>query len=163
MAGRKNQGGRANWASRDQNDFYRCFNEAEELYLIGCDLETISKQLRVTVERLQNWKERYIWDRKKAAVMETHRGIGAMLREHLRKEVEATLAKPDVSPEDLENIGKKTALISKIEAGGTNLLAATLEVLKGFSVWIRKNCDGQEEYNLVSAWVQNYLKALTDV
>jgi hypothetical protein len=161
--GRKNRGGQANWADRDRLDFYRCFNEAEDLYLIGCSLETISDRVKVTVKRLENWKERYVWETKKAAMMETPRGIGAMLREHLRVQVQEAMEKKELNPEKLEEIGRLTGLISKIEGGSANILAATLEVLKGFSVWLRKQCENADEYHLVSGWLQNYLRVLTDV
>ena len=85
-----------------------------------------------------------------------------MLREHLRVQVQEAMEKKELNTEKLEEIGRLTGLISKIEGGPVNLLAATLEVLKGFSMWFRKKCDNTEEYNLVSGWIQNYLKALTD-
>jgi hypothetical protein len=115
------------------------------------------------MERLGVWSEKYGWQSKLVAMMTSPAGIAAMLREQLRKEVQVTVAQGKMDLEAVERITRLTALINKIEDGGFNFLAAASTVIRRFSHYLRSQCSDREEYHLVSAWVQNFLRTLTDV
>jgi hypothetical protein len=149
--------------SRDQIDFHRCYNEAEELFLLGQSLESIASQLSVTVDRLSGWSGKYGWPEKLVAMMTSPAGIAAMLREQLRKEVQVAVTQSRLDLEGVERISRLTVLINKIEDGGFNFLAAASTVIRRFSHYLRSQCSDREEYHLVSTWVQNFLRTLTDV
>jgi hypothetical protein len=154
---------RKNWAEQDRNEFHRCYNEAEELFLLGKDLSEISDTLKVTVERLQTWNEKYDWPTKLVAMMTSPAGIAAILRERLRKEVQVTMVRDKLNLEQIEQVSRMTTLINKIEDGGFNFLAAASMVLRRFSSFLRQNISDKDEYHNVSTWVQNFLRTLTDV
>jgi hypothetical protein len=86
-----------------------------------------------------------------------------MLRENLRKQTQALVGKGDLKAADVEEIAKLTSCIQKIEGCGVNVLAVTMEVLMGFSAYIRKNIPDKDQYQLVSSWVQEYLRSLAEV
>ncbi len=152
-----------NWADRDRMDFFRCFNEAEGLYLLGYSLREIEARLQVLPDRLTAWAEKYQWQAKREAMMVSPKGIGAMLHEVLQKQMQELIVKDALTVEEVEKITKLTTLIKKVEAQGGNFFAAAIEVMRAFSVWFRKNCDHRDEYHQVSTWIQNYLRTLTDV
>lgn len=159
----ENKENKANWASRKQIDFHRCYNECEAMFLAGNDLPAIAERYEVSQARLEEWREQYFWDRKLAAMLTAPKGIGAMLREKLRQQVQAQLEADQIDGAKVEEITKLTKCIKEIEGFGVNVLAATVEVLQGFSVFIRKNISDRDTYSLVSSWVQEYLRSLADV
>lgn len=160
--GRTKEESRVTETSRDQIDFHRCYNEAEELFLLGQSLESIASQLNVMVARLEGWAEKYGWRAKLVTMMTSPSGIAAMLREQLRQEVRVTVTQGKMDLEAVERITRLTTLINKVEGGGFDFLAAASVVIRRFSVYLRGKCSDREEYHLVSTWVQNFLRTLTD-
>lgn len=144
-------------------DFGRCYNEAEGAFLAGGSIPVIATRYSVSIERLRGWMEKYCWEKKKAAAMTNPRGIGAMLRDKLQKQVERAMEAPELNVEKVEEITKLTILINKIEGAGGNILAAMVEVLRDFSRYLRENIADRDQYHLVSSWVQEFLRSKTDV
>lgn len=133
------------------------------MFLAGSELSEISKAHKVTVQRLQAWKKKYRWEAKRQAMLESPKGIGAMLRENLRKQVQQQVGAEQLELAQVEEITKLTKCIKEIEGCGGDFFAAAVEVLRDFSVFIRKNIPDRETYELVSSWVQEYLRSKTDV
>jgi hypothetical protein len=148
---------------REALDFQRFYNESEAMFLAGGKLPEIAKQYGVSLDRLKEWHKKYFWAKKLSATLESPKSIGAMLRENLRKQTQALVGKGDLKVTDVEEIAKITSCIQKIEGCGVNVLAVTMEVLMGFSAFIRKNIPDRDQYQLVSSWVQEYLRSLADV
>jgi hypothetical protein len=157
------RGDDSNWTDREQIDFQRCYNECEAMYLAGSELPEIATQQGVTLKRLQGWHKKYVWDAKRQAMLESPKGIGAMLRENLRKQVQKLAGGDQLKVDQVEEITKITKCIKEIEGCGGDFFSATVEVLRGFSAFIRKQISDRETYHLVSSWVQEYLRSLTDV
>lgn len=144
-------------------DFGRCYNEAEGAFLAGGSIPAIAARYSVSIERLRGWMEKYCWEAKKSAAITNPRDIGVMLREKLRKQVEACMSAPELDVVKVEEITKLTLLITKIEGAGGNILAAMVEVLRDFSRYLRENIGDRDQYHLVSSWVQEYLRTKADV
>jgi hypothetical protein len=157
------RGDDSNWTDREQIDFQRCYNECEAMYSAGSELSEIAKQYGLTLKRLQGWQKKYLWDAKRQAMLESPKGIGAMLRENLRKQVQQQVGAEQLDLAKVEEITKITKCIKEIEGCGGDFFAAAVEVLRDFSVFIRKNIPDRETYELVSSWVQEYLRSKTDV
>jgi hypothetical protein len=162
MAAKKQEGDSAG-GGREALDFHRCYNECESMFLAVGTLAEIAKQYGVTLQRVKDWHKKYLWAKKLSATLESPKSIGAMLRESLRKQTQALVGKNQLKVEQVEEIAKITTCIQKIEGAGVNVLAVTMEVLMGFSTYIRKNIPDRDQYQLVSSWVQEYLRSLADV
>jgi uncharacterized protein YjcR len=153
-----------NWADRGRIDFHRCYNEAEGYYLAGLSLDEISERLSLDLERLRDWEKEYQWKAKRAAMITSPRGIGAMLRERLQRQMEKMSASTgDLEVDEVKKITELTLLINKTEGAGGNVLAAMVEVLRDFSRYLREHIGDRDQYHLVSSWVQEYLRSKTDV
>jgi len=143
----------------DMQDFYRCYNDAESLYLAGVELPEIATRLGVAIERLVRWFDEYQWTQRRRALMEVPRGVGAMLREQLRRQVEAQMGPEKLlAIKNVEEIARLTKLIANIEGEGAPKEAATIEVMREFSAYVRKEAPDREEFYLLASYIQNYLR-----
>lgn len=161
--GRTERANSENWGDKQRIDFFRCYNEAEDLYLEGWSLPEIAKHHNLLEMRVFQWCDKFQWERKREIMMSAPNGIGAMLREKLRKQVEAALGDDKLETENVEEISKMTKLINQMDGGKVEFQAAAIQAIQNFAVYLRKMCSDRDEYYLVSGWLQNYLRSVTEV
>jgi hypothetical protein len=143
-------------------EYVKFYDTAEQMFLSGMEIKAIADELMVNEKKLYRWRKEGSWEAKRQAALENPKTIGEMLREVLRSKVSNILQAGDISVGEAEELAKISTLIEKIEKESYQFMTAAVEVMRNFTDYIKVKCSDQEEYMLISHWVQGWFRSLKE-
>jgi transposase-like protein len=134
---------------------------AEEMYVrSGRNTVEIAREFGNSVKTVEAWCRHGEWVRKRKAWMTTPRTAAVTLRENLHKRMEAVCASGTILEEEAKEVERISKLVDRMEREGYQFNAAAIEVIWAFTAWVRQQAITDEEYMVVSSWLEAWLRRI---
>lgn len=134
---------------------------AEDLYVRrGYTLKEVAAHFGASLRTVEVWAQKGNWSAKRKAWQSTPRTVGLTLREMLQRRMEGVCEAGEVTLEKAEEIARISKVIDKMEKEGYQFNAAVVEVMGEFARWLRQQPILDEEYTVVSNWIQAWLQRI---
>jgi transposase len=141
-----------------KRDLY--LEEAQSLYLAGKSLEEIQELFPVALSTLQRWHKEGRWDEKRLQVLVSPRWLGEALKGLLREKTGRLLIQGELKPQELDELTKILTLNERLCSQGSDLKAASLEVMDRFSEFLRSWVTDAEEMKIITGRIQEFFRNL---
>jgi hypothetical protein len=140
-----------------KEDKYRWYEEAEALYLQSGKLSEVSEKVGCPLKVLEGWCREYNWEVRRQGYLGSPRGAAEVIRGMMQSKVSALGASGELTVARVEELGKISKALGQMDQEGL-ASAGRMEVIREFSKWVRGRCKGEEDYAVVSHYLQSYLQ-----